>query len=117
MAPRHLVASASAAVGAGGTGPAAHDRGILLERLAQGSGQLADDQDRVPELLEKRCVAPAVSPCYATLLTVCSGWARAIFIGPTCLYSRSLKPSPRAPARNKSSPCRGAKVGRDDCAG
>src|ERR1051326_5664920 len=30
-------------------------------------------------------------------------WDRAIFIGPTCLYSRSLKPSPLAPARNRSS--------------
>src|SRR5207237_10504708 len=40
---------------------------------------------------------------YATLLTDCSGCNRAIVIGPTCLYSKSLKPSPRAPARNKSS--------------
>jgi hypothetical protein len=39
----------------------------------------------------------------ATLLLVCSRWDGAIFIGPTCLYSRSLKPSRRAPARNKSS--------------
>src|SRR5437762_32573 len=32
-------------------------------------------------------VAPAVSPCYATLLTGCSRCDRVIFIGPTCLYS------------------------------
>jgi len=31
-----------------------------------------------------------------------SAWDRAIFIGPTCLYSRSLRPSPQAPARKRS---------------